>query len=499
MLRDRTCLLTVGLVVLLCTAGWAKDTKPKLALTDTVTKDGITWQFSGKAQVGQFVNGDYYVVGPVTVVAITPKPGPGRNGSVLNLPPDQGRSPFDDRAEGERYDSGLRAEPPVPMHPGDALISSISVEQVGDLPAPLRPGDKSLSPVRTVSVLTCLDKPVPADAFRPSYCRKPRGPGEPAQTPSIYLARNLRWNLLPRLARPRRNPNPAEYTEHSCPWSCTATGVPDLAKWAGMYRRPWLDVCFFGFDAPIAYMPDYGRELGRAAGISTLLLMLDFPRQQKEQLLVNVVQRGIDLWGILEAGYPGWQAHGGHGSGRKWPIVFAGLMLGDKEMQSPLHKHPNAKFGEDMQTIYGKGWTGDTALYGGHLGPDGEKAGGPGWGAYEHLQPRAWKSMMNEDYRRCCTSLAWVGEALAIRLLQAQQVWDHPAFFDYVDRWMTEDDTEAVKIIKEQTGQDYAQPYQRQRQCWDPFVEEMWAQYRPLASAPRARLQPARSPHPRSQ
>ncbi len=188
MLRDRTCLLTVGLVVLLCTAGWAKDTKPKLALTDTVTKDGITWQFSGKAQVGQFVNGDYYVVGPVTVVAITPKPGPGRNGSVLNLPPDQGRSPFDDRAEGERYDSGLRAEPPVPMHPGDALISSISVEQVGDLPAPLRPGDKSLSPVRTVSVLTCLDKPVPADAFRPSYCRKPRGPGEPAQTPSVYLA-----------------------------------------------------------------------------------------------------------------------------------------------------------------------------------------------------------------------------------------------------------------------------------------------------------------------
>lgn len=83
---------------------------------------------------------------------------------------------------------GLHAEPPVPMHPGDALISSISVEQVGDLPAPLRPGDKSLSPVRTVSVLTCLDKPVPADAFRPSYCRKPRGPGEPAQTPSVYLA-----------------------------------------------------------------------------------------------------------------------------------------------------------------------------------------------------------------------------------------------------------------------------------------------------------------------
>src|SRR5574340_742712 len=241
-----------------------------------------------------------------------------------------------------------------------------------------------------------------------------------------------------------------------------------------------LDVCFFGFDAPIAYMPHYARELSRAAGIASLLLMLDFSKEEKEKLLVNFVQRGIDLWGIVEAGYPGWPAHGGHGSGRKWPLVFAGIMLGDADMQSPYRKHPDLQFGEDMQTIYGHGWQGATALYGGHQGPAGEKTGGPGWGAYEHLPPREWKSMMNESYRRCCTSLAWVGEALAIRLLDAQRIWDHDAFFDYVDRWMTEDDTAAIAEIKAQTCADFSADYARQGQAWDPFVNEMWAAYRGL-------------------
>jgi len=55
--------------------------------------------------------------------------------------------------------------------------------------------------------------------------------------------------------------------------------------------------------------------------------------------------------------------------------------------------------------------------------------------------------MRGEDYRRCCTSVAWVGQALAIRLLQAENYWNHDAFFDYVDRWMYEDDSKAVQTI----------------------------------------------------
>jgi hypothetical protein len=78
-----------------------------------------------------------------------------------------------------------------------------------------------------------------------------------------------------------------------------------------------------------------------------------------------------------------------------------------------------------------------------------------------------------------------VGEALAARIMHAEKYWDHDAFFAYVDRWMTEDDTPFRKIIQEQTdfppyregGLRY-RPYDWQRQTWYPFVMDMWKKYR---------------------
>lgn len=121
-------------------------------------------------------------------------------------------------------------------------------------------------------------------------------------------------------------------------------------------------------------------------GVASLLLLLDYSRERKERLLINFVQYGIDLWGIVRAGHRGWPAHGGHGSGRKWPIIFAGILLGDADMQSPKKKHPKVVFGEDMQTLYGKGWTGARALYAGHVGKDGQ-LGEKGWGLMNTCTP----------------------------------------------------------------------------------------------------------------
>jgi len=134
---------------------YSKDNPPatpkleELALTDTVSRYGITWKFNEKVRVGRFVNGDYYVVGPATVAEITPKPENGRNQSALNLPVNTaGASPFDDRVPGGRGKDGLklRAQLPVGMKPGDALISSISVEP-HSLRDFLRPADTNPSPV----------------------------------------------------------------------------------------------------------------------------------------------------------------------------------------------------------------------------------------------------------------------------------------------------------------------------------------------------------------
>jgi hypothetical protein len=68
--------------------------------TSSITKDGITWTFRQAVPVGQFVNGDYYVVGPVTITGINPAPtrsAPYENGSVRNLPTANSKSGFDSR------------------------------------------------------------------------------------------------------------------------------------------------------------------------------------------------------------------------------------------------------------------------------------------------------------------------------------------------------------------------------------------------------------------
>ncbi len=160
-----------------------------------VSQYGVTWTFDREVPVGQFVNGDYYVVGPVTVVKIDPVPVDGRNGSILNLDPRRGKSGFDSRQnKGNSYDARMRSAPPISMKPGDSLLSSVSCEKQRQFPQMLWPFDPAKGMarcwVRSVSVLTCMGEPQPADAFRPAFCDREN---------RIYLARDLRRDLLPKL------------------------------------------------------------------------------------------------------------------------------------------------------------------------------------------------------------------------------------------------------------------------------------------------------------
>jgi hypothetical protein len=239
------------------------------------------------------------------------------------------------------------------------------------------------------------------------------------------------------------------------------------------------------------------REVARAVGIASLLVLLDVPAAQRgaqDRLLVGLVQYGLDLAGLLDAGHPGWPAHGGAGSGRKWAIMFAGLALGDARLARPNAAWPSARFGEDMQTAFTRdlpygptAWNGATAVYGGHQGVWAARAvsSDPSWGPYEHLPPARWPTYasspryIGETYRRCCTSLSWVGEALAARLLHAEAAWQHDAFFAYVDRWMTRgSDSTDVAAIRAATGEDFGAAWQAQGQTWDAFVQALWTRYR---------------------
>jgi hypothetical protein len=480
---------------------YTKDNAPAtpkldaLALKESVSEYGITWTFEKPARAGQFINGDWYVVGPVTVVKMDPAPRYGnevaddeldgrekvpvdqrcRNGSMLNMPARQEVA----------WDSGVlnyyhpehRARLPIAMNPGDSLASSISLRQGEKVTYPYHPGtvrgEGDNSPVKTVAVLTCVASPLPPDALRPGYC---------GHDPRIYLARDLKRNLLPLFTQP--------------------AGAPDPAKFAENVQRPWCDAGFFSFDVPQDSMPNYAQAYAQCVADAVLLACCEGTKpEDKEHLLINVIQIGIDHYGLIRQGHPGWAAHGGHGSGRKFPIVFAGAMLGDQTMAHINQTCPEAHFGEDEQTAYGDCWTGAKVVFTGHsgidqvtgIGRDFVRAGNP-WGPYEHLPPDKWvpEEFRSDAYRRANTSTCFVAQALVLRAMKLEKSWNHDAFFDYVDRWMFEDDKpfriEIAKYCKPPYSKD---PYLDDRDDWfhegyadQPWVKQLWTKYRPLCLAP---------------
>ena len=347
------------------------------------------------------------------------------------------------------YDPGLTVKPPVKLKTGFSLISSISLaaDELDRPPVMARHG-KPQTYLKSAAVLTCLSQPVSPDAFRPSY-------SDTGNT--IYRASNLNRDLLPSLER--------------------VASTPDLQMWERIFERPWIDHTRGWGNRqthPTDNMPEYARETSRAVSIVSLMLMLDFSQAEKEQLLLSFVQYGIDLWGAARSG-GGWHAEGGYGNGRKWPIIFPGMLLGEDQMQVPNISVSGIRFGEDDQTMYGNGWTGAKAIFAGHTGKNGKGDRGP----YEHLPPAQWpgpKKTQSESYRRCCTSISWVGTALSAHLMDAKKQWNHDAYFDYVDRWMTEEDSLFLAKIQAETGKDLSS--QPQGRTWDAFVDEMWAKYR---------------------
>jgi hypothetical protein len=483
---------------------YTKDNAPAaprledMELKDSVSQYGITWTFDRPARVGQFITGDWYVVGPVKVTAIDPKPLYGaqvaeewpdqlwpiereryadkyaRNGASLNPPLNTARCGYDSRMADRRYEPTLFMAPPFEMKPGDALVATVSLRDAEfyekaifggygnassggaaerrDRPAYRLGGHNSGKPVRTAAVLTCLAAPPPADAFRPSYAdRESR----------IYRATDLRRELLYSLPKPE--------------------STPDLAKWVRRYQRPWIDIVEYHYAAMRENTPGYGQYTTEAVSTAALMLHLDFPPAEKEPLLIGVVQYGIDLWGLVRAGYPGWMGHGGFGDGRKWSIIFAGIMLGDEDMASPNKKYPEVVFGEDTKTAFGKGWTGADVIFLSH-----PRRGPTATTSPELQHPSEWPNGTSEAYRRCCTSINYPGEALAARLMRAEKLWDHDAFFAYVDRWTTENLKKIAADMKAADKNGWFQNWWLNQEIWGhtwgrtetSLQHDMWERYR---------------------
>ena len=400
------------------------------------------------------------MVGPVKIVSVTPTPGPVdggtsegtvksiygavsmkddsrmRNGSMINPPPGRQQG-YDSRLI--NFSPELSAQFPLTLEPNQSLVSTISNET---LPVPVlhealmwsKEKQGSLA-LKSAAILTSLPEPPPADAFRPPYS----GTDKP-----IFEAKNLRWDLLPAL--PPVSPTPS--------WE----------QFERYFQRPWLDhqeTWLHQNTGPSENQANYGREFSRLTSIASLMLMLDVPREKKEKLLIGLVQLGIDLNALAQTGRK-WTADGGHWNGRKWPILFAGLLLDDKRLKQLPE---TVVFSEDQQTYYGEGALGQNALYQMtfHTGPK---------PPYEEKKPAEWTAddKKSEGYR-IVVSGGLPGTALAVQLMKAKALWNHDAFFDYYDRWMSATDPYAA-------ARDGAPRPKQEGQSLDSFVNAMWKAYR---------------------
>ena len=99
------------------------------ATTDSVSQYGITWKFAKKHLVGTFVNGDYWVLGPVTITSITPSFDGSHHGWEVN-PLVSGNQGFDKRITG--FSASLVPALPYRASGKKSICKSVSHDNSND-------------------------------------------------------------------------------------------------------------------------------------------------------------------------------------------------------------------------------------------------------------------------------------------------------------------------------------------------------------------------------
>ena len=187
---------------------------PESVQCSSITRHGITWTFSQLRECGQFVNGDWWVLGPVTITSVSPGQISGRHGSWLNpsLRSGLGGQPYDDRLtnnDGPSYDSTLRPVFPLTITTPASLLSTESQttpSTCGDTYGWFAVNSITSSCTRgfvlDAAVLTILTQIPPTDSFRPTYF---------GTNKTILFNKNqLDYNRLGRLAPSSYPPSPLD-------------------------------------------------------------------------------------------------------------------------------------------------------------------------------------------------------------------------------------------------------------------------------------------------
>jgi len=412
-----------------------------LPTATSLSQWGVTWNFSTAKEYGQFTNGDYWVLGSTTINTITPASTSGsriKNGSEVNPTAGATQQGYDNTMPANAYIGGrnvglnLSAGSPLVLDPSTgikSLVSSISQASAASTPQ-----------IKTCAVLTVLATQPADDAFRPPYS------GYAGKTVD-YAFSDVDTGMLQAVT--------------------PSAGAPSWASIEAKIERCWLDSSpnwMGSYMHPADNMEHYARDMSTDISIVSLMLNSDYTIAQKTPTLKGLIQYGIDSYGITLAGgaTSNWPANGGHNSSRKWPCLFAGIIMTKQELIDRAGIHPSAGpvwWGEDMQVFY----VAETSPSVYNFGYGGYGAGDVGlaeWGS-AHWNTAQWDNKTwflptgPTQYRVCCTMFGWLGFILAARMLTgAKTEWAHPAMFDY-----------AIRFAGRQGG-DF--------RCSNDWMEAMW-------------------------
>ncbi len=390
-------------------------------MATSVERHGIRWTFAHPTEVGTFANGDWFVVGECSIASVSPSPdivaGRWVNGSMVNpsFMTDQG---YDSGGQYLSWDPLYTIGFPHTITPGDSLVSTES--NTGTSPL-----------IKSAAVLTCLAARPATTCFRPPYA----GTNKPLYPTSLMRPDNLVRVTLASFAVAAP---PVEWGDYPTRLDALTARFERLwlegsSGWAGEYLHP-SDT-----------QPMYYRDFSTLAGSMWLALAADVDVSTKLAGAVAMIQWGIDARWNVTAGWYG--DGGGHGTGRKAPIVFAGLMGIDdcQDVNAACVTHPHwnhrdhrAVFQDDGQTWIVTEADIGRVLNPGNAGYTTAHVGMPEWGNMHYEWPNNDNSSWDGNaYRLCCHNNAWHGQFLVLRAMGGLKSWNWNPCFLYHDRYVS--------------------------------------------------------------
>lgn len=379
----------------------------------SVTQYGITWEFDKAYQIGKFANGDYWVLGPVTITGITPEFDGKHNGWEVN-PVYSGNQGFDQRA-GD-FSATLVPSLPYRAKPGESIVKAISINQ-----NPISVPDCFPACLDTAAVLTVVKGPPPdngASMFRPPYVGKDK---------PYYSISAIRIEKLP------RKDFSASITLGSVKKAHERIQLDHKGGRVGRNIRPRKN------------LPDYGGEIAINLNTAIARLILNDSTEAKLGALIAVLQGGIDRYHAILNGQR-WPAGGGHEPGRKLSVAFTAYILDNEAMKSTVRASTALRYfsedigiqpGKDGKALFGFTAHNSERRYWEYVAKD------PGYNlerhdVYGYIDGGSNYIRDVNGYQVCCLSQPWKGAAFALKVMpEMQEIWNNPLFLDYVDRWVS--------------------------------------------------------------